>query len=489
MQNQASQTPPKSAAADGWSVLSWGVFLAMFIGGLLVAFGLPFGPLALGLGFLVAAFAYRYTYFSFYVSAALAMFLGLTVSIPLSDVWISDRVFGGSIDLFLGEILMAFVLAAWAVKVLLLWLKRRDVNWKPFLPIWKPYLALVLAHVVSMLSSYGPDMVVVLKYVLRPVIFCYVAFIALPANLIRSRRRLKGILGMMTAVGLIAAFDGLLSLWSLEAYGVFIHRAYPIPLFGLNLLGDNHNLLAELLLITAPCSLVLALLAKKANVKLLLYAACGAQAFIALLTLSRTAWIVFILQIVFLCLTVWRHAIKKYLVSLLMALLILSPLAIFQIQFSFSQVAQSSNSTRLMLTEIAWYAFLEHPIIGGGAGTFIWRVGNAKVFVQEFGTPLDAHGFLQKLAAETGSLGLLAYAWVIMAGAWLTKKQLKGLTGQARDACYILAAAAGGAVVYQFANTAYWTAHLWLPIGILFAALNIFTVEREAELPEDIFVE
>lgn len=484
-----SQRRKVENSTESWLILTWGTFLLLFLGSLLVAFGLPFGPISLAVVAVASVIAYRYTYFSFYLALILVMLLGLTVSIPVAEQDVVGRAFGGSIDLFLGEIVIVFVLSAWMVKVFLLWFRRRDVNWRPILPIWKSYAALIAAHIVSIFSSYGPDVVMALKYVLRPVTFCYVAFIALPVNIIRSRRRLRATLGVLTAVGLIACLDGLLSMWSFEFFASDIRRAHPIPLFGMNLFGDNHNLLAELLLISAPSSLALAFMSRKPNVKYLLYAACGLQTLIALLTLSRTAWLVAIFQSVFLALTLWRQEIRKYAFEIAALVILMVPLAAFQLQFSFSTTAQSSNTTRWMLSDIALFAFKEHPWIGGGAGTFVWRVGNAEIFIKEFGGALDAHGFIQKLMAETGISGLLAYALVLISGMSFIYRRLSRFKGDAREVSLILCASAAGAVAYQFANTAYWTAHMWLPIGVLFAALLMFESEAAREAETEVFAD
>lgn len=468
-----------------WGVLSWAGFLLLFVGGLLVAFGFPFGPLALALAVLGLVFAYRYTYFTFYVGTGLAMLLGVTVSLSTGNAVSGERAFGGSIDLFLGEIILCLVLAAWAVKVLLLWYKRRDTNWRPVLPLFVPFLALVAAHAVSAFSSYGPDPVLVTKFVLRPVLFCYVVYVALPANLIRSKRRLKAILGILTFVGLLAAADGLISMANFDAIGSLVRRAHPMALFGLNLFGNNHNLLAELLLITAPSSLALGALVKTPSTRRLLFGAAALQSLVALLTLARTAWIVLFLQTAVLMLTVWRHALRKHFFELAATLIMIFPLAIYQLKFSFSNVAQSSNSTRLMLTEIAWHSFLEHPVVGGGADTFLWRVGNARIFAQEYGDALDAHGFIQKLMTETGIFGVAAYMYLLYAG---LRKAVAGLRDMDRSyhlAGYALAVSAGGAVVYQFANTAYWTAHLWLPIGLMCAGLAVLGKTESVAAPTD----
>jgi hypothetical protein len=475
-------------SAKSWPILSWGIFLLLFVGSILVVFGVPFGPIALTVSIILLVFAYRATYTTFYLSIFFSLFLGLTVSLDTGALNIGERAFGGSIDIFLGDVILMALITAWAVKVILLWFKRRDINWRPILPIWKSYAVLAFAHLVSLFSSYGPDPILVGKFVLRPVIFCYIAFIALPANLIRSERRLRAVFGLLTLVGLLAAINAYFSLLSIEPYAWAVRRAHPIPLFGINPIGDNHNLLAELLMLTAPATLALALITKKARMQSVLFIMAGAQILASLLTFARTAWIVFIFQIGFLLLTIWRPLVKKYLGAIIAFGIIMIPLALYQVQFSFSPTAESSNSTRWMMTDIAWTAFLEHPLIGSGAGTYIWRVGNASVFIIEFGAPLDAHGFVQKLIAEVGAFGLLAYVLVLAMVVRYALHRMKNISGKPLVVCYLLAAQASGAVVYQLFNTAYWTSHLWLPMGLLLAAVEMYSIrEKRLQKENDLF--
>ncbi|MFA6503487.1 MAG: O-antigen ligase family protein [Patescibacteria group bacterium] len=479
MKEEKGQNKLKKMPDNNRLALIWALLLLFFVGSIWLALGFNLTPFAIIAVLVGLALAYRYTYFFFYTAIFLLPFLGATISIPTGSLRLGERAFGGSIDLFLGEFVLLFVLGACALKVFFLWYKRRDIGWKPQFPLIKPYFGLLLAHAVSIFSSYQPDPILVLKFLLRPVAFCYMGFVALPANLIRSKRRLKAALGIMAVVGTIAAANGLISLATISTPGSSVRRAQPIAVFGTNPIGDNHNVLAELLLAIGPLTLALAALARKKSTRRVLYALAAIQTLVGLLTFARTAWIVAFVQMAFLLATVWHSTVKKHLAALIALVLLLSPLALLQIQFSFSPTAQSSNSTRWMLTDIAYQAFLEHPIIGSGAGTFLWRVGSARIFYQEFGDPLDAHGYIQKLMVETGSLGLLAYVILLIAGVLFVRRYLDGLDGNSRLAGYALAAAGGGAISYQFLNTAYWSAHMWLPIGLMLAGLTVLKMEDQ----------
>lgn len=450
--------------------LSWCVFVLIVLGALFVAFGFPAEPILILLAVVGLIFTYRATYLSFYLGVALTPFLGIILSIPTGNLELGQRAFGGSIDVSAAELVLCAVMFVWAIKVLRLWVKRRDQNWRPRLPAAESYLLLVIAHLASAFSPIQPDPELVVKYSLHPVLFNYLAFVALPANLIRSRRRLVSVLAVLCCVGVFAAATGLASMF-FPAGGGFIGRAHPLAIFGVAALGENHNELADILVFTTLFTLALAELTKKEPTRRLVRFAALFQLAIGLLTFTRTAWIVFGLQAIVLAATEWRETIRTHLRTLSVALVLLIPLALGMIAYSLSATAQSSNSTRLMLTQIATELFLSSPIVGAGAGTFLERVGSTQVFLLEYGAPLDSHGFLQKIAAETGLFGLFALAllvWQIGQLFWKTQRSMTDAVW--RRAHLLLIVGATGAFVYQLFNTDYWSAKLWLPIGIALAS-------------------
>ena len=167
-------------------------------------------------------------------------------------------------------------------------------------------------------------------------------------------------------------------------------------------------------------------------------------------------------------------------------LLLFSPLAAYMIFSSLSAEVQGSTDARAMLAGIALELFHESPIIGVGAGTFVSHVAGTWAFMYEYGSPLDSHGYLQKLAAETGLLGLLAFAAVIITLTWYlwsTWKELKQGSETDRSIFAYLCAGVIGAFVYQIFNTTYWTPKLWLPVGIALAASRMLVIRRREQDP------
>jgi hypothetical protein len=456
---------------SGAKTFTWSIFVLIAAAAVFIAAGLPSGPIAV---FALAAaliFAFTYPYAAYGALVMLIPFMGITVSIPAGALPWGERAFGGSIDIYAGEVAAMVLLAAWALKIIFLWVKRHDVNWKPWLPLLVPALGIAAAHMLSAFSPFRPDALLVIKYAIRPVFWSYLVYVLLTVNMVRSRRRLKMALGVAAATGAFAAFTGFAS-FGFSDPGQIIPRARPLPMFGMQPLGENHNLLAEWLSFTAMATLALISLVRSARSRRLLALLAGFQAVIALLTFARSLWIVMALQAVLLAAFVWREELKRYASIALIAVLFLLPLGALMASFSSAAVVQSSTSSRWMLTEIALNAWSQSPFIGAGAGTFVSIVERTAVFFIEYGNPMDAHGWIQKLLAETGLIGLAAAAWFLIETGRFVRRALKGFPpgSPERTVMLILCAAAAGAVAYQLFNTNYWSGKLWFPIGILIAS-------------------
>ncbi|MCR4278457.1 MAG: O-antigen ligase family protein [bacterium] len=451
---------------------SWALFLILLVGGIVIATGTPLGPILLFLALFALLFAYRFSYFLFYIMVFLMPFLGIIIAIPTGTFTFGERAFGGSIDIGVAEAILLVLLVAWAFKIIFLWLMRRDRNWKPRFPLGFSYLGIVTAHLLSLASPLSPDPLQVIKYTARPVLLAYLGYVALPVNLIRSKRRLIAVLRVLSAVGTIGALNGLISLFFVDASSQFIRRAHPLPLFGVPILGDNHNLLAELMVVTVMLTIALVYLTPKGRLRNLLVGSAVLQFAIGLLTFSRTGWICFSLQALFLAVIEFRDVLKKYTRHIVILILLMVPFAGYMVSLSFSRVATSSNDTRMALAEIAWEVFRSSPIVGAGAGTFVGFVSSAQVFRIEFGDPLDSHGILQKLGAETGIIGLLAFAILVIVFFRIMLKRIHSLEHKdVRRITVLLTSAVLGSFVYQLFNTNYWTGKMWLPVGIALASI------------------
>lgn len=486
-----SDVPQKETSRSWWTKIprvTWGIALILLIGAAVIASGAPLGAISLALACVGILVAWQFPYTSFYLMLFTAPLLSWIVSLSTGQLEIGDRAFGGAIDVSVGELIAACVVIAWALRLLLLWGGRNDRHWKPWLPLAIPYLVLVGAHLLSVFSGAHPDVWIVIKYSLRPILLAYILYVAVPVNYIRSKRRLMGALFVLVLVGTIFAFDGLRSLITFQPgdYPSF-HVAEPMPILGVSPIGENHNVLAELMLFTAPIAFALAEWVENKKQRRYIQYAGVLMAVIALCTFARSAWIVFAIQMVILCCTVWKRWIKenkslaRYLIVLAVPLM-----AYFGFFIISSSEVQSSTDARAMLTGIALQLFQGNPVLGVGAGTFVDHVARTWVFTFDYGAAMDSHGIIQKLLAETGVVGFLAFVALcifLLVYLWQTAQALKHR--QLEYHLFIfLAVAVIGAFLYQLFNTTYWTAKLWLPVGIMFAGSRVL-LERARQYEPD----
>ncbi len=409
----------------------------------------------------------------FYAWIATAMLLSWTVIIPTGFFRINGQWLGGTIELGVPELIVAALLAIWILRLGFSWvINRREP--RLLLPLFGVYFLIVLAHALSAFSPAHPFVLGVLKYTIRPVFWVYLTSVIIPVNFIRTRKHLMIVLGILMVVGLFFAFDGLRSL----AYGsddqTLLARAHPMLIFGRYWIGDNHNVLAELLAFTAPVALAFATLVRRVQLRRWLFVAAGFMTFIALVTFARSAWIALAIEVLFLCATVWRPWIKRNRGWIVLVMVGLAPLVAYFLFFASQAGVQSSTDSRVMLADIAYNLFRGSPVFGVGAGTFVDRVAQVWLFKFEYGPPLDSHGILQKLLAETGILGIVVFGYYLARlGRYFVSRfhgWKENQQGEKNAALYLISAVLG-AFVYQLFNTTYWTPKLWLPVGITIAAL------------------
>lgn len=405
------------------------------------------------------------------LALAAAPLIGWILSFSWERNAYSQRFFGGSIDVPISD---AFALAG--LLSVGLWVVRMNgwkSAWKRLPFVWS-YGALVGAHLLSAFSSAQPDLVGVVKYSLRPVAFSYAAFVALPTVLLRRWKDVRRSFALFVLGAGAFALQAFASLFVDERWTtISLHRARPLPIFGYYPIGANHNTLAEWLVVAAPFALALASWTHHRKLRPWLMGLAGFCALMALLTFARSAWIVVFFQLIALFATVWRPQVKKLQEAFFrFGWVLVVPFVGYMLRFSLSQQVGTSTDARAMLTGIAWQWFLQHPLVGAGAGTFVAHVGGTWAYRLLFGGAMDAHGVFQKLFAETGLVGVSAYVLVTVVIARLVWGAVSRVGWTHRMGQGLAYAAVGvlGAWTYQIFNTTYWSAKLWLPMGLFFAA-------------------
>lgn len=310
-----------------------------------------------------------------------------------------------------------------------------------------------------------------LYYTLRNLLFVYFAFVFTFLALVKDSKEFHRLLWIFFWTGFGAAVFGFLSLF--QDLGVWT-RISPYSAFGFTPLKYNHNILAEALVAVVPIGGYLTTRVKE-EYKNIMIIATGFIVLIALLTLSRAAWICLVMEAI-VAVYLFRDKVKQIwnenrwvrnsaLVLLLGAL-------VYMATFLTSNVVESSTYARTTTLDIVEYYVVRRPWVGYGPGMFTDILEEVRVYEIEFGDPLDAHGYIQKILLEQGIIGLAAFGifllWVLKT-IWTAKKHS---SRQVLMGCLLLSVLA--AITFQLFNTSYYNSHMWLPIGFALAGVKIF---------------
>lgn len=378
--------------------------------------------------------------------------------------------FPDGIDQSLGNVVSLCIGVAFGVRWCVAWVRgtHRALSW----PLFGAFALFWFSALLSAVNADDNHLLSV-KYAIYPILFCYALFVFLPAQMVRTREYFFALIRGMSTAGALAALMGVVSLFVGDVIG--FRRVAPLPLFGIWPLGTNHNLLAETVVATVPLVLVLAMQQTQGRLRRALFFLAGCMTVVALLTFARTAWIAFSLMgvtaFVFHSQTALRRVWRQVVVVTMLAV----PLAAILLFSVLSRVEQGSTASRLAMSQFAVYLFSTHPVLGAGAGTFVDRLGGNSDFLQDFGDPLDAHGLGQKVIAEQGILGALCIAFFFVRLGTIAWHRVREITDAAdRQVLLLCGVAALGMIVYELFNTTYYSAKLWLPIGVLFAAVPLF---------------
>ncbi len=333
-------------------------------------------------------------------------------------------------------------------------------------------LAFFMASSLAMLHNIHLDQA--MKYLLRPIIFFYLMFVVLPFNLIENKKQLQMVLKMFLASGLFVAFSGFLSVLLSRGPSWFVYRAVPFDFWGFMPMGGNHNAIAETLIVVIPLTIILYILSNKVRQRGLYILAILFMTFVLLLTFSRSGWLALLIELLILYGIRYKYKINNLVIISLVVLVILVPMVLYFTVWNQVDWIQSSNSNRLLLSGIAFDYFRQNPIIGNGLNTFQSIVGQTFIYKVEFGDPLESHGFVQKIATESGLLGLISFFALLgyFAFEYLRGfKQAQYLTNKRIITCFIMMFA--GIVFFEIFSTSYFVSVMWLPIGVGLAGVKL----------------
>lgn len=336
------------------------------------------------------------------------------------------------------------------------------------------YGGFLLIALISALNPYAGLVGESTRFVLYPMTFLYLAYVVFVLAGIQSRWALDTVFRVLSVVGGVVAAIGLTGFFSTIGPDAW-PRAVPIQFFGLTPLGTNHNMIAEVLVAIIPMSWYLARTESDDGARLRYSILTGFMIFIALLTLSRTAWLVLGAEAV-VAWYLFREQARDIVGQVTRAIPILVPVVLIAVVsymavFLQSEVVISSNSARVATTEFVLFYLGEQPLVGSGPDTYIPALGDSLFFTSEFGEPLDAHGVLQKLLFETGLLGTVLF--VLFLGLLLVRLY-RAATATQDPQLYALFFLLFAAIGFQLFSTSYFNANLWFPIGLACAGWQLY---------------
>jgi hypothetical protein len=220
-------------------------------------------------------------------------------------------------------------------------------------------------------------------------------------------------------------FGGLARVEHAQVYGHVLESRLAGPI------GDP-NFFAQILVIVVPVALVLAWKERTRWLRLLAVVAAAATAATTIFTYSRGGALA--LGVVALCSLFAAHPSRRR-VTIGAALLLVAGLALVPTQFARRLVTlrallpgeeptlelDSSVQYRVLLAQVAWRLFLDHPVLGAGAGNYAVHyyeyadeVGSTALDYREAGGARYPHSLYLELASETGFLGLITFGTMIL---------------------------------------------------------------------------
>jgi len=360
-------------------------------------------------------------------------------------------------------------LTAFVIRLAYQLLFKKETTTKLKWPLFLPFAIFILINFLA--SLFSAQVPMSLWYIARWLLLLYFAYIFLPYNLITNGKILKRTIIALVLSSLLVLASGYLSLYGQDWRDSFF-RLKSLAIFGVFPFGENQNLVAEFLNVGVFLILTIKELTKDERSKRIWGLAFVFASLGLILTFSRSGWITLLLQLIIYFGYRLKNKVSRttMILAALGLLLILSPLLWKMNQLQKENVSSTDN--RWLLTTIAWQAFIDKPYLGYGSGEFTNLVADNIRFTAKYGAPLDSHGMLQKVAAETGIFGLAAWLFILI---YLIRTWTQALKRYYHNNTWLLPLimAGGGGLFFQFFNTSYYQGKVWLPIVIGLAAIRL----------------
>lgn len=342
-----------------------------------------------------------------------------------------------------------FALALVPVALLL----RRRAPLPPPLPGAWGYALFLAASAISVTNAIDPAAAA--HHLLRKPIFLYVAYgFALPLAVALAPGRLVG-------AGLLAG-AGLTAMVSLASSAARIAAGDALWFQALSGLTPNHKTLAVALSAQVPLLLAVPWIwpAPSPRARQAALAVLGLALVSILASASKTAWITAAFALAWFLPTSRPLATRPKIVAPLLAISV--GLALYAPLLVGSKAMLDAARSRHSLNVRAWEMFTRHPLFGSGTGMNVRE--EMVTFPHYRVNGVDAHGVIQKIASETGLVGLLGYAaFVGLTGAALLR--LARAQGRESLAYAVLACFAALHLNLLLSTEAFSPTH-WVPFGL-----------------------
>ncbi len=380
------------------------------------------------------------------------------------------------------------MIGAFAIHIFRNFLYGKPVRlYAPGLP-W--YLLFIASAVVSLVNLPSIEIFSGVKYIFHSLLLFYTGYLMLGASVVDTKEVWQKSLKILAAVGFGGALMGAASLVLGVWQGDGFHRAVPFAIGGFMPFGDQHIFLAEILTTVAPIYLYFWHKAENQITKKWWGIGTWFVIIIALLTLSRAGWITLFVELVVFFYLTRRHELwKKILVRWwwLGAVLIIPGFFYLAYFLTTSPIARGSTEARWYFTDAALYLFKQHPVVGQGVGSFVNRASEMDFLVNQFGEPTDALGVVQKILAEQGLFGFIAFVLFI---GWIMKTLLgrtfnADYTAEARTAYMVSVFLVLAPSIFQLFNTLFYTSKMWVPISLALAESLVY--HHDTYIPKLLF--